>query len=577
MKRRTIWLILSCLIAALVLASCAPAVTEEKEEEAAEVAPVKEPQYGGTLTVLTAHASINPLSWDPADFAWFTNHSVSPYQEQLLVGDLSKGKGGTGEFWFVDNEYIPYSVAKGQLCESFEFPDPLTLVFHIRKGVMWQDKPGVMAAREFTADDVLFTFNRTMASEKAFTDHYDWVESVSAPDKYTFVIKMKTFWANWQSTIGWGYYHNIYPSEQVEAGIADWKNACGTGPFMITDYVTGSQQVYERNPNYWDKITIGGKEYQLPFVDKIVWPIIVEEPTRIAALRTAKCDVLEACDWKYVEDLEETNPELQRLKYLSTGTANVAVRVDTPPFDDLRVRRALNMGIDKQGIIDSWYGGNALMLSFPFSILWGEDVYTPLEELPESARELFEHNPEKAKQLLAEAGFPDGFKAKMVCHNIPTTLDLMSMVVGYWDEINVECEIEPIEYGAYYSTMMGKKFDQMIYFGKGNANPFRIFKTIALPNQAWNPSCFDDDYLTEKWYEAARNPNIEEQNEILKELNVYLIDQTPYIYLPCPYVYEYAQPWVKNWYGEINVNARAPGLIHATYWIDQAEKEAMGY
>jgi len=570
-KRKIVWLVLSCLmVAALVLASCAPAVTEEEEVvEEEEVPAVKEPQYGGTLTILTSHCTTDPLSFDPADFAWKTNHNVSPYMEELLVGDLSRGAGGTGEFQFVDNEYIPYEYAIGGLAESFEFPEPLTLVFNIRKGVMWHDRPGVMAAREFTADDVLFTFERLMASPKAFAGHYDWVESIYAPDKYTFVVKMNSFWANWQSTIGWGYYHNIFPPEMVEAGATDWRNACGTGPFIQTDYVSGSSQTFERNPNYWGKTTINGKEYQLPFVDKLIWPIIREIPTQIAAVRTAKADVMDLCEWKYMKGLEETNPELQRVKYLSTGTANVAVRVDTSPFDDLRVRRALNMAIDKQGIVDSYYGGNALMLSFPFSILWGEDFYTPLEKLPESARELFEYNPEKAKQLLAEAGYPNGFKTNMVTSNLAPVIDLMSMVVGYWEEVGVDCEMKPIEYAAYYSTMMGKKFDQMIYFGKGNANPFRIFRTIALPGQSWNPSCFDDDYLTNKWNEAVTNPNIAEQNEILRELNIYLIEQTPYIYLPCQYYYGYAQPWVKNWYGELNVNARAPGLIHATYWIDQ--------
>ena len=184
MKKKAVWLLLSSLmVAALVLASCqaaAPeekgkeavteekkeAVTEEKveEEKTVETQPVKpseeEPQYGGTLTVLSLLPTYGPLSWDPADGVWMTGHTCGKYMEHLLVGDFEKyGPRGTNEFNFQENEWIPYQFLTGEIAESWEVvtdTDPMKLIFHIRKGIYFPNKPGVMAQRELTADDVVY-------------------------------------------------------------------------------------------------------------------------------------------------------------------------------------------------------------------------------------------------------------------------------------------------------------------------------------------------------------------------------------------------------------------------------------
>ena len=94
----------------------------------------------------------------------------------------------------------------------------------------------------------------------------------------------------------------------------------------------------------------------------------------------------------------------------------MAMRMDQKPFNDIRVRRAMNLAINKKEIIDSFYGGNAEMHTYPFPPSF-KDVYTPLEKLPPSARELYTYNPEKAKKLLAEAGYPNGFTFKAQISN----------------------------------------------------------------------------------------------------------------------------------------------------------------
>ena len=143
------------------------------------------------------------------------------------------------------------------------------MVIKLRKGVMFPAKPGVMEAREFVADDVVFAFTRLSTSPKKIAGYFDHVEKVEAVDKHTVAFTFKYFNAEWDYRFGWGYYSTITPKEVADAGATNWKNVNGTGPYMLTDFVQGSSNTYTKNPNYWDKVTIGGTEYKLPFVDKI--------------------------------------------------------------------------------------------------------------------------------------------------------------------------------------------------------------------------------------------------------------------------------------------------------------------
>ena len=598
MTKKIVWLMLSCLlVSALMLASCGPAaeeegevvlveeeevvteeeevVTEEEEEEEVVLPGKEEPIYGGTLIVLHAHCGLEPGTWDPADCNWIGDPFTSPYMEKLVMGDFEKyGPRGTNQYPFTDMEFIPDTYLKGCLAESWEMPDDTTLIFHIRKGVYWQDRPGVMSAREVTADDIAFAKNRLFQSPKC-PGYYVNMEGATALDKYTVEVKLKKYNENWTMGGSWGYFSGMYPPEVVKAGIANWKNAVGTGPFILADYVSGSSITWERNPNYWGTTTVNGKEYKIPFVDRMVWPIIVDTSTQLAALRTGKCDIEESVGWQDAEAAMETNPELIQYRWISTTGSVYATRMDVEPFDDIRIRRAMNMAMDREAIIDSLYGGNAVTLSFPFSKDWGDDYFTPLEDLPEAAQELFTYNPEKAKQLMAEAGYPDGFKAEIVC--TAGWVDGVSLAADYWSELGIELELNVVEYGVYYTIMRGKTHKQMYAMSKGCGDPFSVLRVIGRPGQYWNPSMFDDQHFTDTFAQAQEESDPVEAKKLLKHLNAYIIEKAPYILNTMPYLYSFRYPWVKNWYGELSTGTRSPGAILARVWIDQDLKKEMGH
>ena len=102
----------------------------------------------------------------------------------------------------------------------------------------------------------------------------------------------------------------ISPPEMIAAGADTWENQVGTGPWMLKEYVVGSHMTYVRNPEYWDTTTIDGVEYQLPFIDELIWPIIPDQPSQIAARRTRALDFMMPVPNVYWHNLDQTAPEL---------------------------------------------------------------------------------------------------------------------------------------------------------------------------------------------------------------------------------------------------------------------------
>jgi peptide/nickel transport system substrate-binding protein len=257
----------------------------------------------------------------------------------------------------------------------------------------------------------------------------------------------------------------------------------------------------------------------------------------------------------------------------------LALRMDTKPFDDIRVRRALNLAVNKQEIINSLYGGDGELVNFPFPKTF-TSVYTPLEKLPPTAQELFTYNPEKAKKLLTEAGYPNGFTFKAQIPNLPQLqLDLAAMVVAYLAKVGVKVELETMDYPSWLSKMTKKVHSPGLFYSTDHGNPFATIRKCFLPGQAWNPFMMNDQYVDKTWKTTVANANLTDKEafEEMRKLAVYAIDQAPAVWLPGFYFYTAWWPWVQNYSGEIRVGAWRCAPILARIWIDQEMKKKMGY
>ena len=538
----------------------------------------EKPQYGGTLNIGTVFVTLSPLSWDPGDWPWkFTNDTGLTY-EQLFAADLSKSVRNGGRYPFQADAWLPSDAIRGELAESWQWKDnPLRVEIKLRKGVMFPAKPGVMAARELTADDVVFSYNRLDKSPKKIPTYFEHVQKVEAADKHTVVFTFSNYNAEWDYRFGWGYYSGIIPKEVADAGAGNWKNVNGTGPFALTEYLQGNSVTFEKNQNYWDREIIGGQAHKLPFVDRIVYRTIKDEATQHTALRTGKLDVLEALRWSVVDELKKNAPQLKWSKWLSMNGQFLSMRVDTKPFDDIRVRRALNLAVNKQEIVKSYYAGNAELFAYPMHLDY-IGYYEPLEAMPDSVKELFTYNPEKAKKLLAEAGLAKGFSFKVqVCSCAPDHMDLLPLVAAYLEKVGVKLEIQPLEYGAFLSAMISKTNAPGYFMNNGHTNPTTSIRKSFVTKQTWNPSQYSDPEFDKKMAAVYLERDEKKRQAMLKELTRDILDKAPYVWLPIPYVYSAWWPWVKNYNGELRAGAERPGPIHARMWVDQDMKKKMGY
>lgn len=536
------------------------------------------PKYGGTVEIATVYATISALSFDNYDWPWKHNHDTGAVYEQLFAADLTKAKSRGGKNSFINDAYIPSSLIRGELAEKWEWLDnPLRLKIDLRKGVMFPEKTGVMKAREMVAEDVVYSFKRLSTSPKATRSYFDYVKDVTAPDKYTVVFEMSKFNAEWDYRFGYGYYSGIIPKEVVDAGAANWKNVNGSGPFKLTDYVAGNSQTYEKNSEYWDKETVNEKEFKLPYVDKVVYRVIKDEATRVTALRTGKLDIMEAVRWQDVETLKKSVPQLKWNKWLNQSGTFLSMRVDQKPFDDIRVRRAMNLAVNKEEIIKSYYNGNAELYAYPQHPEYGP-YFQPLSEQPDSVKELFKYDPAKAKKLLAEAGYPNGLTfTTQVCSCNPDHMDLLPLVAAYLEQVGVKMEIQPMEYAAFLSAMTTQKNTAGYFMNNGHTNPTTTIRKSFVPKQVWNPSQWDDPKLTARMEAVYLERDETKRIAELRKMTTEMVDAAPYIWMPTPYVFTAWWPWVKGYEGELRAGSVRPGPIYARMWVDQELKKKMGY
>ncbi len=373
-----------------------------------------------------------------------------------------------------------------------------------------------------------------------------------------------------------GFHLKQVPPEMIQkyGNMNDWRNSCGTGPFILVDYVTDSSCTLVKNPSYWGKDPIH-LENQLPYLDSTKILIIPDLSTRLAAMRTAKIDWIDNVVWEDADQLKKTSPQLKYLRYLAGSAAAIHMRVDKPelPFYDIRVRRALNMAVDKKAIAETYYGGNAELLVYPVGpIPEFMDMYTPVEKLPESTRELFEYHPDKAKQLLAEAGYPNGFKTEVVCYQ--TQVDLFSIVRDYWAKIGVELKLDLKDYAAWHSILATRSYKYMHSYGVNGFQPF--VQTTTTPGNVYNASIVNDPRINEAkkaideaFFDEAK------RRQVVREIAPYILAQAFEVQLPGVYIHTFWQPWVKGYNGEYNLGYAHYNDIAKYLWVDQDLKEKM--
>jgi peptide/nickel transport system substrate-binding protein len=530
-----------------------------------------EPQYGGMITYRLSSLTDN---FDPWVYA---AGDYLAYYENLV-----------GESWTVSPDespiirsggYCPVKYAAPDLAESWEISDSTTVIFHIREGVYWQDKAPTNG-REFTADDVVYHYDRILGTGHGFTtpspyakDRLKTIESMTATDDHTVTVKFKSAGLNGLTELRDQGVHNlIEPRETVEAGIKDWHNVAGTGAWMLTDYVNGTSVTLSKNPNYWgtDERYPGNK---LPYAETLKAIVIPDVATALAALRTGKIDAMTGIAWQQAQSLAKTNSALQQAKYPALSFA-LDMRVDKAPFTDIKVRKALQMALDLPTIAKAYYGGTADEHSAGlFSPIAYKGIVADYSQWPKELQDEYTYNLDGAKKLLADAGLPNGFETEVVIANT-ADLNLMQGIQAMWKDIGVNAKITTMDYATYRAYITAMKHGQMAWMGFGFTWPPNIVTTAKTTfNKTSNFTGHSDtnfDALCRTFDTAASD---EEAAKIMADIDIYYLQQHWTVNTVPSYTFNMWQPYLKGYDGE--GIGYGQWRFWARYWIDQKLKESM--
>ena len=548
------------------------------------------PQYGGILTAGHTQGGSTGAPNDP----YFGN----PWGPGAVVNErLGIGNWGIDRDVFdFSSSYLPVSILTGRLAESWDIsPDGLTYTFHIRQGVNWQNK-APMNGRELTADDVVFNFHRylglgdfTEAGPSTYSGAGNFIsipfESVTATDKRTVVMKLKEPNLTALELILNDRAVAIWPPEVIEqhGEYQDWRNLVGTGPFMVTDVVEESSITWTKNPDYWGY----DEKYpqnRLPYVDQLRRLVIPEEGTMMAALRSGKLDfrMFAPSDIDSLESLQRTNPEIGVYTIYFRSSDSFAPNHRVPPFDDINVRRALQMALDNETVAGTYWKGWADPT--PHGLVGLQGYFIPFEEWDEEVKQYYRYDPEAAEKLLDEAGYPrgaDGIRFKAALNYTESaSLDFAEIASAYWAEIGVYFEIAPGSSSAEYTERIGSgTWEGMHSQIAGAAYAPLLMASWYHSDGALNRGGSqwpEMDAMVDAVRAATTN---EEQKMLMKELDMYAIEKHWLIWVPKTAFIHYAQPWVIGYSGEFP-NALGQSetyTVFARLWIDSELKEAMGY
>jgi peptide/nickel transport system substrate-binding protein len=580
-------LILSLIAVPLFATACEEEVTppsgEEEEEEEEEVGnwwdEFGEPQYGGTITV---PATSLEVSFDP--WIMTAGESQLGYQincETLFWSDWTLDR----NTWPSREGFIPEEYLEGRLAESWEMTDSITLTVHLRQGVLWQDVPPVNG-REFVADDVVEHYHRFMGTDgytepSAGAANISDIESVTATGKYTVVFKFNQAFNGMMQLIDFSSTNIIEAPEAaaLEGGkITNWENCVGTGPWIISDFVSGSSLTFSRNPNYWGTDE-RHPENQLPYADTLTFLSMPDEATRLAALRSGQVDMSVdmiregLTGWQQAQSLAETNPELQQAEIPQWGMALI-MRCDHAPFNDFRVREALQMSINLPEIAQTYFGGTTDGTPVGSASSLYKGWYYPYDEWPQELKDEYSYNPTLAKQLLAEAAQDGvfevneygGFDTNVVTAST-SDLQLLQVVQSYFKDIGVDMEIETMDPAAVFGYCMQGNHDQMFYtFWTGVTFPITMLVSAHMSTGIFNFAHNNDPVYDEIANRFLAATTTEEARQAFYDAEKRALEQHWQVNLLCPSGYIIYQPYLKGYSGEIM--SYGQGALFARLWIE---------
>lgn len=445
------------------------------------------------------------------------------------------------------------------LSTKWEQPDDKTYVFQLAQNAKWQNV-APLNGRPFVAEDVVYAYQKYKAGGAA-TYYMRFVDTVEAVDRSTVRIRMKEPYAD-QLPYFASRYMTIFPRELAESGELNTK-AIGTGPMILKEARKGERMVWDRNPDYFG----GG----VP-LDGVTFQIIASEPTRIQLLKAHQADAAPTTftNIDSVRELVKSNPDAQgtRADPLS-GRINFAFQLRKSPWNDVRMRRAVGMGLDIRTWGDLTYG-KGLWYVGP-NIPWSNvmDKEPSFEDLGK----WYQHDLGEAKKLVQAAG-GQGADVEVFYYPYRTDYDdFADLAVKDLKALGLNPKVQKVDYTTFNAQWLPGTFNAVAFGWKAiPVAPDDIFSGYYRSDSDLNRWGVKDAKVDELVDKQRRTTNASDRKQIWKQIWDMDLDQMWYVDLPDTIQFNVMQPWVQGLrFGWIQTNVTdaydiGPQLTHT--WIN---------
>ncbi len=444
--------------------------------------------------------------------------------------------------WFDDEGTLVPALA-----ESWEVSEDGTeYTFYLREDVTFHN------GEPFNADAVVFSWERASTAEFEYSYHWQTAVSVEKVDDYTVKVTTETPNALFLSTVAdnWAMIPPGYFEEVGQEGFNE--HPMGTGPYKFVEWVKGDHITMEANTDYWRGA---------PKIETVIYRPIPESSTRVAAIQTGEVDIVtrlsseEAQSLLGADDVKIIKYPVTRIYYIAFN--NLTSGLDQPTMD-AKVRQAMNYAVDVKVINDALFDGfNKEAIGF---------VATP--ELGYDNAEPFGYDPDKAKALLEEAGYPNGFDMDMACPAGAYTHfeEVCEAVAAYLIEVGINIDLEIMESGQYWDLEAVRELPPL--FGDSwsavGGEAFRRL-TGALGGFDVSYSSWSDPEIDRLIEEIKVNVDQGERAKLYGELQVYMREDPPFIYLYEPMTFEAVNTRVQ----EYKPRSAETYFLYDTYVIEE--------
>ncbi len=488
MKHRRHAVLIALVLAFLTLLTACGTGREEPIESGVDGESPTTGVSSGSRTDLIIGLSTDILSLDPQ--AGLASNDFNVHMQ--IYGNLLK--------YDENGQIVPY------LADVFEISeDELVWTFKIKQGVLFSN------GEELTADDAVFTFDR-LSQNTSFAGVFAYIAEYSAIDEYTFEIRLNKPYFILKYLLADSKYA-ILNREAVESGGENWANdPVGTGPYKLSEWSTGEEIVLVRNEAY--------NLSELPPIETIHYKIITDANTMAVALQSGDIDFVGGTGIAAsLVSQFASNPDYTVLFSANSAYEFLNLNTQKAPFDNLVVRQAIAHAIDKDSIILMAAEGNGVKADTQLADgVFGYD----------STIEGYEYNPEKAKELLTEAGYADGFS--MTIYTVGARINICEIIQSQLAEIGINVSCEPLDLGAFLATISSGDYDaNMMGLGLSYPEGESLLNPMFESSSAYNWCGFTSAEIDELILAVQSSGDDEYRQECYSELLTILRDDCPQI------------------------------------------------